>query len=211
MKSILKIFIVLSLLYGCKKEEFKTKILIQFDSGFRNLKVEPTPILITSYFVDMNKEYRKVLHTIYTDSFGNYQNTIQVKKPGKKEFYKIEMEESLWLLPLNSSQEFTAGFENEITFRVLPKWRNFIVLNDTSGKFKPYGLSIKHNLSTNYQGINYQIKDFPALSNQSYLMTAPTDAFITVNLSLININNNKAESKTYKFNSNTSNNIWVNF
>jgi len=40
-------------------------------------------------------------------------------KPKKKEFYKIEVEENLWIVPLWEPQEITAGFVNNVKYRVV--------------------------------------------------------------------------------------------
>ncbi len=59
MKSLLSLFLVILLFGSCKKEEFNTPINISLNSGIRILKTPPTRVLITSYSVDMNKEYKK--------------------------------------------------------------------------------------------------------------------------------------------------------
>jgi hypothetical protein len=211
MKSLLTLFLISLLLGSCKKEEFNTQINISLNSGIRTLKTSPTPILITSTLVDMNKEYKKVIQTIYTDSFGRYSNTINIKKPGNREFYKIEPEETLWILPLYEPQNLTAGFENNIVFDIAPKWRKFIYLTDSSGIFKPEQIHSLHNRSRNYAGILYNIDSFPKNSRQEYLITAPSDSYISVILSLRNIDTKKLEIRNYKYNANNHNTIWINF
>ena len=209
MKSILTLFGVILLFVSCKKEEFNTPINIYLNSGIRILKTPPTRVLITSYSVDMNKEYKKVIHTLYTDSFGRYSNSIKVKKPGNKEYYKIELEESMWILPNSGPQAFTAGFENNIDFRITPKWLIQIRLKDSSGLYKPEQLLSTHNLSTNYTGILYNIDSFLTFSTQNYNVTAPSDSYITVTLSLRKKMNNQLETRQFKYNANNSNSIWI--
>jgi hypothetical protein len=209
MKSLLTLFLITLLLGSCKKEEFNTQINISLNSGIRILKTPPTRVLITSYSVDMNKEYKKVIHTLYTDSLGRYSNVIKVKKPSNKEYYKIELEESMWILPNSGPQEFTAGFENNIDFRIIPKWLIQVRLRDSSGLYKPEQLISTHNLSTNYAGILYNIDLFPEFSTQTYAVTAPSDSYITVTLSLRKKLNNQLETRQFKYNTNNSNTIWI--
>lgn len=185
MKLILSLILTVVIFNGCKREEFNTQINFSLDSDIPVLKTAPTAVLITKSFIDMNKVYRHVVKTIYTDSFGNFSTSVKLLKPKKKEFYKIEVEESIWFKPLSEPQELTAGFVNNINYRVVPKWRKYVNLEDSSGKYLPYNMLVINNLSRDYAGIIYRIDSFPQFSSNRYMITAPSDSYITVYLNLI--------------------------
>lgn len=211
MKLILSLILMVVIFNGCKREEFNTQINFSLDSGIPTLKTAPTAVLITKSFIDMNKVYRHVVKTIYTDSFGNLSTSVKLLKPKKKEFYKIEVEENLWIVPLWEPQEITAGFVNTIKYRVAPKWRKYVNLEDLSGKYLPKYMLAINNLSRDYAGISYPIDSFAQFSNSRYMITAPSDSYITVYLNLIDRATKKPDNRKYKFNANTSNNIWIRF
>ncbi len=205
-------FLSIILIVGCKREESDTFIIASLDPGIPEVLLLPCPLLVSRHTVDGNKEVKTTVLTLYTDSFGKINQRFNLTKPRRKEFYEIEPLETMWQLPVgDASMPLTAGIENNITFTVKPKWRYYVYLVDSSGKYEPIHFGCLHTMSKNYVGINKTFDSFPQFGTQSITVSAPSYSFINVYVSLRDRGSSKIIERKWTFNSMPVRSLWIKF
>jgi hypothetical protein len=205
------VLILLIGLYSCTKEQFDTSLKIKFTSNIQNLQVLPTPVEIRRYTLDNNIIVRDVLEmTIYTDSFGKFDEVIKLPKLSSHEYYQAFLRENKWVLPIVKSQPVKAGIANNIEFSIVPKWYRTLILVDSSGKFDLWECTVLNSKSQEYTD-RYKMNTFPQSDTLSLVTSAPSFSHIFVELAMYSKDSSKFSRVNYVFNSEDSFDLWVKF
>lgn len=197
--------------FGCKRESFDTLVNISLVSGINKLSVLPCEVLIYRRKVEDNLLNSWVfINTITTDSLGNTSQWLSLRKPKKNEFYTAELIESKWQLPISGKIVIKAGIQNDIGFRIKPKWLHQIILEDSSGKFE-----LKFFKCHNSQTLNFyqtqKFDSFPLNGLELIYGSAPSYSHIFITLLLRSrATKNQIEIKKI-YDSESKNNIWIKF
>ncbi|MFT4876813.1 MAG: hypothetical protein ACI9AU_000868 [Bacteroidia bacterium] len=204
--------IVLFLCSSCEYERFETELNVSMKSRIANLDVRPTPLAINVKNVDDNliSSSYSLLDTIYTDEFGNFNKTIELGKLAKNYYYELNLPETKWVLPLESTAGIRSGIVNNIVFNIEPKWRHDVRLTDTSGRYKVDELFIYNSKTKNYYQFERSI-DISPFGNLSIITSAPSYSFIFITLRLIDRITNERATKEIIINAEEVNEIWINY
>jgi hypothetical protein len=212
MNKLVYIFLFSVILAGCEYERFETELNVKLDSRINNLSVTPTPLAILRRSIEDNliSSSYGLIDTIYTDEFGNFNQTIKLGKLSKNYFYQLKLPETLWALPYTQTAEIRSGIVNNVTFKIEPKWRHDITFNDSSGNYKMSNYFISNSKSKDFSQFK-RFADGESHDQYTVISSAPRYSFMFVTLNLIDKNGDNHIKKEYTFNAEEIEDVWINF
>ncbi len=212
MNKLVYVFLFSVILAGCEYERFETELNVRLDSRISNLEVKSTPLAILRRSIEDNiiSSSYGLIDTLYTDEFGNFNETIKLGKLPKNYFYQLKLPETLWALPYTQTTEIRAGIINNVVFNIEPKWRHDVTFIDSSGNYKLNTYFIRNSKSKDFSQFK-RFADGESQDQYTVISSAPRYSFLFVTVNLVDKNGNNHIKKEYTFNAEEIDDVWINY